>query len=317
VYSTYLGGSGVNQALGIAIDGSNNVYVTGSTSSTSFPTVNPTQAKYAGGNTDAFVSELNASGSALVFSTFLGGTGDEDANNVFGAIAVDGAGDSIYVIGNTTPAPATTNNFPTTSGTVQPNPGGGVDAFVAKYSQPVSPSFTLSATALSPASVSPGGSSTSTVTVTPDNGFSGTVTLTCAVSGPAGAVHVPTCGAASATTSATLTVNTTASTALLQQPLNNHPSGLFYAMFLPMGGLALLSFGSTGPRRKKLFGFLLLGLMVSGLFLMPSCSSGSSGGGGGGGSPGTTAGAYTITVSGTASGATQTGSPPALTLTVN
>jgi hypothetical protein len=321
VYATYLGGAGVNQGLAVAVDGNNNAYVTGTTNSTTFPTASPTQATFGGGDTDAFVSELNASGSALVFSTYLGGSGDEDANQVFGAIAVDSAGANIYVTGNTEPptSPPGPNNFPTSTGTVQTSAGGGVDAFVAKYSQPTSASFTLSATALSPATVSPGGSATSTVSVTPDNGFSGTVTLTCAISGPAGAVHPPTCGAASATTAApaTLAVSTTAATALLQQPPSSRPSHLFYAMFLPIGSLALLSLGSTGPRRKKFFGFLLLGLMVTGLFLMPACSSGNSGGGGGGGSPGTTAGTYTITVSGTASGATQTGTSPALTLTVN
>jgi hypothetical protein len=89
---------------------------------------------------------------------------------------------------------------------------------------------------------------------------------------------------------------------------------MFYAMFMPIGGIALLGFGSNGSRRKKLFGFLFLGLMFSGLILMPAC-----GGGGGGhtGNPGTPAGTYTITVSGTATGATQTGASPALTLTVN
>jgi hypothetical protein len=87
-------------------------------------------------------------------------------------------------------------------------------------------------------------------------------------------------------------------------------------MFLPIGGMALLGFGSAGSRRKKLFGLLLLGLLLSGVLLMPACG-GSSYGGGGGGNPGTTAGTYSITVTGTASGATQTGSVPPLMLTVN
>jgi hypothetical protein len=90
-------------------------------------------------------------------------------------------------------------------------------------------------------------------------------------------------------------------------------------MFLPVGGMALLGlgFGSAGSRRKKLFGCLLLGLLLSGLILMPACGGSSGGGGGGHGSPGTPAGTYTITVSGTASGATQTGTSPSLTLIVN
>ena len=91
---------------------------------------------------------------------------------------------------------------------------------------------------------------------------------------------------------------------------------MFYAMFLPVGGIALLGLGANGRQRKKMFGFLLLGLVLTGLILMPACG-GSSHSSGGGGSPGTTAGAYTITVTGTASGATQTGASPSLMLTVN
>jgi hypothetical protein len=258
------------------------------------------------------VSEVDATGTALVFSTYLGGTADEDDGGNYGAITVDSLGANIYVTGNTA-----STNFPTTSAYQSANKGG-TDSFIVKYTQATTPSFTLSATALSPSSVSPGGSATSTVTVTPSNSFSGTVTLTCSVSGPSGAAHPPTCGAASATPAApgTLTVSTTAATSLLQQPANGRSSGMFYAMFLPIGGMALLGLGSHGPRRKRLFGFLLLGLVLSSLILMPACG-GSSSNNNGGGSPGTTAGTYTITVTGTSSGATQTGNSPALTLTVN
>lgn len=319
VYSTYLGGSGFDTAAGIAVDGGGNAYVTGQTSSSNFPTATPTQSALGGGD-DAFVSELNATGSQLVFSTYLGGSADEDDGG-FGAIAVDSPGVNIYVTGDTQ-----STNFPTQAPYQAANGGAGnADVYVVKYSQPTSPSFTLSATALSPATVSPGGSATSTVTVTPNNGFSGTVTLTCSVSGPAGAVHLPACGAASASPAApaTLTVSTTAASALLHQPPSSHLPGLFYAMFLPIGAVTLVVFGfaSTGSRQKKLLGFLLLGfllpgLLLSALFVMPACSS-SGGGGGGGENPGTTAGTYTITVSGTASGGSQTGASPSLTLTVN
>ena len=311
-YSTYLGGAGFDAGASIAVDSNGNAYVTGQTSSAAFPTAGPTQSSIGGGN-DAFVSELDATATALVFSTYLGGTLDEDDGGNYGAIAVDSAGANIYVTGNTS-----STNFPTTSPYQGANKGG-TDAFIVKYSQPTASSFTLSATALSPSSVSPGGTATSTVMVTPSNGFSGTVTLTCSVTGPSGAVHPPTCGAASATLAApgTLTVSTTAATALNQQPANGRSSGLFYAMFLPVGGMALLGLGSHGPRRKRFFGFLLLGLVLSSLILMPACGGSSSNNTGGGGSPGTTAGTYTITVTGTASGATQTGNPPALTLTVN
>jgi hypothetical protein len=321
VYSTFLGGSAFDEGASIALDGSNNAYVTGQTNSTNFKTVNPTQATLNGGantsSTDGFVSEINPAGSALIFSTYLGGSADEDSNGNFGAIAVDSTGANIYVTGNTA-----STNFPTQA----PYPyaggnanGGGTDAFVVKYTQGTAPTFSLAATALSPATVSPGGSATSTVTVTPAAGFSATVTLACTITGPSGALYPPTCAAATAApgTPGTLTVKTTGPAALLQHPANGRSSGLFYAMFLPIGGIALLGVGSTGARRKKLFGLTLLGLLLSGLLLMPACGGSGYGGGGGGGNPATTAGAYTIVVTGTASGATQTGASPSLSLTVN
>jgi len=101
VYSTYLGGSGYQTIYGIAVDSAGNAYVAGGTSSPDFPVVNAYQSTLAGqGN--AFVSKLNPAGSALVYSTFLGGSGSDRANG----IAVDSAG-SVYVTGNTT-----SKNFP-------------------------------------------------------------------------------------------------------------------------------------------------------------------------------------------------------------
>jgi hypothetical protein len=95
VFSTYLGGKGDDQGAGLALDKSDNVYLTGSTSSDDFPTVSPAQSKL-GGGTDAFVSELKADGSALVYSTYLGGS-DYDSGN---GIAVDSSGNA-YVVGLT------------------------------------------------------------------------------------------------------------------------------------------------------------------------------------------------------------------------
>ncbi len=309
VYSTYLGGSGDDTAKGIAVDGIGNAYITGQTNSDNFKTVTPTQSTRKGGY-DAFVSEFNAAGSQLTFSTYLGGTGDEDNGGNFGAIAVDSGGANIYVTGSTA-----STDFPTTSGVTQPVTGGGNDAFVAKFAQsPTGSTFSLAATALSPASVSPGGSATSTVTVTSTNGFTGTVNLGCSVS--PSVTHGPTCsGSATPGAPGTLTVSTTAASALLQHPQTGNASRVFFAMFLPIGGMALLSFGFAGPRRKKLFGGFLFCLALVALFLLPACGGGS--GGGGGGSSGTPAGNYTITVSGTATGSSQTGASPSLTLTVN
>src|SRR2546426_8235950 len=76
LYSTYLGGSASDSGQGIAVDAAGNAYVTGSTSSTNFPTQNPTQATNGTGS-DAFIAELNASGSSLLYSTFLGGSSFE------------------------------------------------------------------------------------------------------------------------------------------------------------------------------------------------------------------------------------------------
>src|SRR5438552_1638880 len=120
VYSTYLGGSGSELGVGIAVDAAGSAYVTGQTTSTDFPTANPLQAA-SGGGTDAFVSKLDAAGCALLYSTYLGGSGGDGG----GGIAVDAAG-SAYVTGWTT-----STNFPTAS-PLQSAKAGFTDAFVSK-----------------------------------------------------------------------------------------------------------------------------------------------------------------------------------------
>jgi uncharacterized protein (TIGR03437 family) len=122
VYSTFLGGSACDNcgALGIAVDSYGNAYVTGKTTATDLATVSPLQ-RSSGGGWDVFVAKLNATGSALVYSTYLGGNGDDRA----GGIAVDSFGNA-YVTGTTG-----STNFPTAS-SLQATYGGGGDAFVAK-----------------------------------------------------------------------------------------------------------------------------------------------------------------------------------------
>jgi hypothetical protein len=122
VFCTYLGGSGDDRAFGVAVDASNNTYVTGQTSSVNFPVVGGVQSKLKGAR-DAFVAKLNPAGNALVYSTYLGGTGVDLGN----AIVVDPANGSAIVIGDTN-----STNMPVTTGTFQAEPGGGQDAFVAK-----------------------------------------------------------------------------------------------------------------------------------------------------------------------------------------
>ncbi len=122
VYSTYLGGSGNNSGQAIAVGAGGDAYVTGSTSSTDFPTQNALQP-VSGGGTDAFLSELNPSGSALVFSTYLGGNGNDEAYG----LALDASG-NIYIAGNTQSA-----NFPTTPNVFQALYGGDGDGFLTKF----------------------------------------------------------------------------------------------------------------------------------------------------------------------------------------
>ncbi len=124
VYSTYLGGAaGDDAGRGIAADAAGNAYITGFTASTNFPTtVGVVQTAFGGGTFDAFVVKLNPAGSALVYSTFLGGT----LSDVGLGIAVDGTGNA-FVTGGTFSA-----DFPTTAGVSQPALAGGRDAFVAR-----------------------------------------------------------------------------------------------------------------------------------------------------------------------------------------
>ena len=120
-YSTYLGGSGGDVAFGVAVDSGGNAYVTGSTGSPNFPTRLAEQDAYAGG-VDVFVTKFSASGSALVYSTYIGGAQLDSASG----ISVDSTG-SAYIVGRTY-----STNFPTSPDAFQLNAGGSGDAFVAK-----------------------------------------------------------------------------------------------------------------------------------------------------------------------------------------
>src|SRR5579864_4063800 len=127
VYSTYLGGSGNDKAYAIAVDPSGNAYVTGYTNSSDFPMINAAQSSFFGLGPHAFVTKLNAAGSALTYSTYLGGTGTESGDNpVTAAIAVDSSGNA-YVGGGTssTDLPVLNAAFSTNTGSV--------DGYVAKY----------------------------------------------------------------------------------------------------------------------------------------------------------------------------------------
>jgi hypothetical protein len=129
-YSTYLGGTGTDQANGIGIDSAGNTYIAGRTTSTNFPTANALYNTYQGGPVEAFVSKLSADGQTLLYSTYLGGsTGGGSGANVANGIAVDAAGNA-YVTGNTQ-----SQDFPTFHA-FQANLGriNGSNAFLTKLS---------------------------------------------------------------------------------------------------------------------------------------------------------------------------------------
>ncbi|HEU0186071.1 MAG TPA: SBBP repeat-containing protein [Blastocatellia bacterium] len=124
VYSTYLGGINFDDLGGIAVDGAGCLHLVGFTISTDFPTANPLKSTLAAGDSDAFVTKINADGSAFVYSTYMGGASDDMASE----ITVDAFG-AAYVIG-TTYSP----DFPTIN-PLQPAISGPNDAFVIKINQ--------------------------------------------------------------------------------------------------------------------------------------------------------------------------------------
>lgn len=123
VYSTYLGGNNVDEGNAIAVDAAGNAYVTGSTASTNFPLQSPFRSSNAA-SVDAFVTKMNPAGSALVYSTYLGGSAADSGT----AIAVDAVG-SAYVTGI-----VTSDDFPLVN-PIFPKLASHVidDAFISKF----------------------------------------------------------------------------------------------------------------------------------------------------------------------------------------
>lgn len=120
IYATYLGGTGYDDGYGISVDGSGNVVLHGSTTSSfDFPLEAPLQGVYGGGPYDAYLAKLNASGSALVYATYLGGVGDDEGYG----IAADATG-NVYITGFTD-----SSNFPTANA-FQPWKSGAWDAYL-------------------------------------------------------------------------------------------------------------------------------------------------------------------------------------------
>jgi hypothetical protein len=113
IYSTLFGGASEEDLYDLALDPAGNIYITGRTQdAVGFPTSAGALQSTRGGPSDAFVSKFNAAGSALIYSTYLGGSSDEDFRGQFGGrIAVDAAGNA-YIAGDTN-----SPDFPITAGT--------------------------------------------------------------------------------------------------------------------------------------------------------------------------------------------------------
>ncbi len=121
IYSTYLGGGANDVSNGITVDSTGAAYVTGNTASLDFPVVSAKQPVYGGGFSDAFVTKLNAAGSAFTYSTFLGGTLDESGE----AVTVNAISEA-FVTGFTT-----SPDFPIMN-PLQGTFGGATDVFVSR-----------------------------------------------------------------------------------------------------------------------------------------------------------------------------------------
>jgi hypothetical protein len=210
------------------------------------------------------------------------------------------------------------NNYSTVSGTA-----------TVTVTAPAAPAtYALSASV--PTAVSPGTSATSTVTVTASNGYAGTVALGCSLtSSPTGASDVPTCAATSgspvtlsttATTgTATVTVTTTAATsgALVRPDFRRNRTTLASLGVAAFALLALLGIPAQRRSWRAMLGVLVLLAALGSLAACGGGGGGSSGGGGGTSNPGTTAGTYTFTVTGTGNPAVTPAPTTTFTLTVN
>ncbi len=253
VYSTYLGGSSRDFGNGIAVDSGGYAHVVGSTRSADFPTRNALQSSLTG-IFNAFITKLSMDGTALVYSTYLGGTNGDGANG----IALDSSGNA-YVTGGTS-----STDFPTKNPYQASYKGGDSDVFIAKLAPD---DFTVT---VNPGSLSiPWGQSGSVqLTITPQNGFNQTISFTC--SGlPAGATCsflpptlTPNVGAV--TTTLTITTTVTA-----KQRRNRHLPWTATSVML-----AICSLGIGVRRSPKLTCLMLLALAMAATGLLIGCGGG-------------------------------------------
>lgn len=255
VYSTYLGGSGgVDRAWAIAVDSAGNAYVTGDTNSTNFPTVNAIQPLYRGGLKEAFVTKLNPVGSALLYSTFLGGSLTDEGRGI--ALS----GNDAYVTGFTS-----SYDFPTANAAQVSNAGGLLhhdDAFVVAISEIVptpSPTPTptptpdgpsLSSLTLNPSTVVGGFSSVGTVVLSGPAPAGGSV-VTLASSNPAVAVVPPRVTVAAGAGSATFIVNTNQITVSTVVTISGDCGGVTRTALLTVKGVDTITIRRAEYQRSK------------------------------------------------------------------
>lgn len=131
IYSTYIGGAGVDRGGAIAVDNDGNLHITGSTTSLDFPVANAYQPTYGGGSSDAFLTKLGPAGNFLIYSTYLGGDGPQylpgNAAELGNGIKLDNVGNA-YLVGSTD-----SNSFPTLQ-PLKATKDGATDAFLLKMS---------------------------------------------------------------------------------------------------------------------------------------------------------------------------------------
>ena len=124
VYSTYIGGLGEDSLPSLRVDAAGRAYLSGRTNSLDFPiTADATYPTYGGGQYDTFALKLNATGTGIVYGTYLGGSRSDEGED----LAIDASG--VYLVGSTD-----STDFPATGGSYDPTPNGAYDGFVAKLS---------------------------------------------------------------------------------------------------------------------------------------------------------------------------------------
>jgi hypothetical protein len=279
---------------------------------------NPTALSVAEGGTNTSMITVNPTG-GFTGSVSLAASGLP--SGVTAAFTSTSATASTLTLTATSSAPTggpTTVTITGTSGTLTPQTA----TVAVTVTSPAS--YSLTAGTATPGTISPGGSSTASVTVTPANDYTGSVTLSCAVTST---VTFTSAQASCSISGNPVQVASASPVAPTMTFATQGPSGavlrhssMFYALWLPLPGLALIGvgFGSKDSRRKKILGFLLLWIVLAGLMILPACGSGGGNGGGGGGGSGTPAGTYTITITGKdANGLTQSNTAPTVSVTVN